>query len=483
LNDKIVPLGTTIKGVVTSVGEFFALVSSPEQGDAILNISQFQQEFTPRPLSDHLKVGDLLSGVCIGRDSKTQRFEISPKRAAALSTAKTVRKSETLDWQIQDSNEFSATLKRDGVTARLVAGDELWSRYRVLYEAGLLSMCASIAAKITADEGEDGVPLLQLPMLLDDPNADQLEGTLVLWRLDAARKQDKQLRNILYVHTSRGMLYRVECNRLVAADEHFTIGQKITIVPNKENYNGINLASLHENSTPKAKPLLSYPIGACVTAKVVTLMNSGAKVLVDDYRYGYLPVTAVLPGKGHIRTALQVGDFIEGKVEKPGDGENVGVLSFERLVQEGTSSLRGRDPLIDLKSKYLPILRGGYGRNASFRLAVNEAYEHTCCICGNSYRFKTTSAMEAAHIIPRGRRGADHVSNGLCLCPIHHWAFDRGLLAITQDLLVVVSKSLADSDTDASWLIKLNGKQVALPENPPVSLDALRWHFENTFIG
>lgn len=483
MNDQIVPLGTTITGEVTSVGEFFAFVSSPEHGDACVSISQLQQEFTPRPLSDHVKVGDLLSGVCIGRNSKTQRLEISPKRAAARSAVKSVRMSESLDWEVQDSNEFSATLKRNGVTARLVAGDELWSRYRVLYEAGLLSEGSCIAAKISADEGEEGVPLLQLPRLLDDSNAEQLEGTLVLWRLDAARKQDKQLRNILYVHTSRGMIYRVECNNVVAADEHFTIGQKITIVPRKKNYNGIDTASLHENSTPKAKPPITFPLGASVTGKVVTLMNSGAKVLVDDFRLGYLPVTAVLPGKGHIRTALQVGDFIEGKVEKLGDDENVGILSFERLVREGTSSVRGRDPLIDLKSKYVPVLRGGYGRNASFRLAVNEAYDHTCCMCGNSYRFKTSSAMEAAHIIPRGRRGADHVSNGLCMCPIHHWAFDRGLITITQELQIVVSRSLAGSNTDASWLIELNGRKAALPENPLVSVDALRWHFENTFVG
>lgn len=483
MNDQIVLLGTTITGEVTSVGEFLAFVSSPEHGDACVNISHLQQEFTPRPLSDHVKVGDLLSGICIGRDTKTQRLLISPKRAAARNSAKSAWVSASHDWQVQDSNEFSATLKRDSVTARLIAGDDLWSRYRVLYESGLLSEGSSIAAKISASETEDGVPLLQLPMLLDDPSAAHLEGTLILWRLDAARKQDKSLRNILYVHTSRGMIYRVECNNVVAADEHFTIGQKITVVPRKEHYNGINTASLHENSMPKAKPPITLPSGASVTAKVVTLMNSGAKVLVDDFRLGYLPVTAVLPGKGHIRTALQVGDFIECKVEKLGDGENVGVLSFERLVREGMSSVRGRDPLVDLKSKYVPVLRGGYGRNASFRLAVNETYDHTCCMCGNSYRFKTSSAMEAAHIIPRGRRGADHVSNGLCMCPIHHWAFDRGLIAITQDLQIVVARSLANSNTDASWLMELNCRKAALPENPLVSFDALRWHFENTFVG
>lgn len=483
MNDQPIPLGAIITGEVTSVSEFFALLRSDEHGEVYVNISQLQQRFTPRPLSDHLKVRDQLSGVCIGRDSKTFRLEISPKLAASRNAARSVRVGETLDWLVEQANEFGATLTRDGVTAHLAAGDQLWSRYRVLYEAGLLTEGTSIAAQITAAEAENGSPLLHLPRLIGDSSANPLEGTLILWRLDAARKKDKHLRNILYVHTTRGMLYRVECNNVVAADEHFAIGQQITIVPRGEQYNGIETAQLHEISRPKAKPLITYSLGASVVAKVVSLMNSGARVLVDDYRFGYLPAAAVLPGKGHISSVIQVGDFIEGKVAELGTGGSVGTLSFERLIREGTSSERGRDPLVDLKSQYVPVVRGGYGRNASFRLAVTESYGYVCCMCGNSYRFKNSSAMEAAHIIPRSRRGADHVSNGLCMCPIHHWAFDRGLIAITNDLKIAVARALASSHTDTSWLNELNGRAAVLPQSSAVSLDALRWHYENIFIG
>ncbi|WP_447920129.1 HNH endonuclease [Achromobacter aegrifaciens] len=484
MSDQSIPLGAIITGEVTSVGAFFAFLCSHEYGEAYVNIAQLRHIFTPQPLSDHLKVGDQLSGVCIGRESKTLRLEISPKRAGLRSAARSARMKETLDWVVEQANEFTATLTRDGVTAQLVAGDKLWSRYRVLYEAGLLAEGAPIAAQITADEGESGMLLLYLPNLIEDSRANPLEGTLVLWRLDAARKKDRHLRNILYVHTSRGMLYRVECNNVVAADEHFAIGQRITIVPKGEQYNGIETAHVHEISRPKAKPPITYPVGTRVVAKVISLMNSGAKVLVDDYRFGYLPAAAVLPGKGHIGSVIQIGDFIEGKVAELGSGDNVGSLSFERLIQEGTSSVRGRDPLVDIKSQYAPVARGGYGRNASFRLAVTEVYGHACCMCGNSYRFQNSSAMEAAHIIPRGRRGADHVSNGLCMCPIHHWAFDRGLIAITHDLKIAVARTLASSITDdALWLTELNGRRAALTENSPVSLDALRWHYENIFAG
>lgn len=483
MNDQAAPLGTMITGKVTSVGDFFATVESETHGDACVNISQLRQAFTPLPLSDHLQVGDVISGVCIGRESKTLRLEISPKRAASRSAVRPAQLGGTRDWVVEQANELAATLTSGGVVARLVAGAQPWSRYQILFESGLLAEGSVIAAQMTTVEGEDGVPLLHFPTLAEEVGADRLEGVLVLWRLDAARKKDKQLRNILYVHSARGMIYRVECNNVVAADEHFTIGQKISIVPGGETYNGVSTAHLHESSKPRPTEPADYPLGASVVAKVVNLMKSGARVLVDDYRFGYLPADAVLPGKGDIASVLQVGDFIEGKVAERGFGDNIGSLSFVRLAREGTSSLRGRDPLVDLKSKYVPTVRGGYGRNASFRLAVTEAYDHTCCMCGKAYRFQNSSAMEAAHIVPRGRRGADHVSNGLCMCPMHHWAFDRGLLTVTNDMKILVARTVDPSEPSAVWLTELDGRFATVPENCPVSLDALRWHNENTFLG
>jgi predicted restriction endonuclease len=39
--------------------------------------------------------------------------------------------------------------------------------------------------------------------------------------------------------------------------------------------------------------------------------------------------------------------------------------------------------------------------------------------------------VDACHIVPIGRHGSDHVTNGLSLCPNLHRAFDRGLLSVT----------------------------------------------------
>ena len=47
--------------------------------------------------------------------------------------------------------------------------------------------------------------------------------------------------------------------------------------------------------------------------------------------------------------------------------------------------------------------------------------------------------MQAAHIRPVASQGPDSVRNGLALTGTLHWLFDRGLLAIGEDLGILVS--------------------------------------------
>ena len=76
---------------------------------------------------------------------------------------------------------------------------------------------------------------------------------------------------------------------------------------------------------------------------------------------------------------------------------------------------------------------------ASFRSAVMEAYGSSCMFCGLELpsvpNRKIGAGCEAAHILPYSEFDNDEVPNGLCLCKIHHWAFDNFLLTIkTKEL-------------------------------------------------
>ena len=71
--------------------------------------------------------------------------------------------------------------------------------------------------------------------------------------------------------------------------------------------------------------------------------------------------------------------------------------------------------------------------SAKFRVAVRSAYDSTCAVCGQHLPATTRNrqpGVDAAHILPWAEYDLDRVSNGICLCKTHHWAFDGGLLRI-----------------------------------------------------
>ncbi|ERG99058.1 MAG: hypothetical protein J07HQX50_00200 [Haloquadratum sp. J07HQX50] len=80
-------------------------------------------------------------------------------------------------------------------------------------------------------------------------------------------------------------------------------------------------------------------------------------------------------------------------------------------------------------------------RDSAFSELVRQAYDETCAICGS--RRETPSGnpeaeAEAAHIYPKREDGVDDIRNGVALCKLHHWAFDNGWLAISDEHEVLV---------------------------------------------
>jgi len=74
-----------------------------------------------------------------------------------------------------------------------------------------------------------------------------------------------------------------------------------------------------------------------------------------------------------------------------------------------------------------------------FRRAVLHAYRTRCTICS----LKEASLLQAAHIIEdRDPLGGATVVNGLSLCAIHHFAYDRNLLGIDPDGVVHIHDRL-----------------------------------------
>lgn len=79
-------------------------------------------------------------------------------------------------------------------------------------------------------------------------------------------------------------------------------------------------------------------------------------------------------------------------------------------------------------------------RDSDFRRKVTIAYDRKCCVTGLQLRL-----IDAAHILPVGAEGStDTVGNGLCLSPTYHRAYDRGLIFLSEDRKMLISRKKRD---------------------------------------
>ena len=125
-------------------------------------------------------------------------------------------------------------------------------------------------------------------------------------------------------------------------------------------------------------------------------------------------------------------------------------------------------------------------RDRGFRIAVVKAYDRRCALCG--VRLVTVdgrTSATAAHIKPWSISHNDDPRNGLCLCPLCHWAFDVGLTTITSRYRIRLSAQLGADGNLPGHLSTLNDRPIFEPTedvfNPDV--DALRWNMKEVFLG
>jgi len=121
-------------------------------------------------------------------------------------------------------------------------------------------------------------------------------------------------------------------------------------------------------------------------------------------------------------------------------------------------------------------------RDRVFRRVVLRAYGERCAITGlRIINGGGRAEAEAAHIRPVEANGPDIVNNGLALSGTVHWMFDRGLVTLSDDLEIMVSRQ-ANDPTSVRGLINPTGRALA-PLRP---LDRphpqfLAWHREHCF--
>ncbi len=118
-----------------------------------------------------------------------------------------------------------------------------------------------------------------------------------------------------------------------------------------------------------------------------------------------------------------------------------------------------------------------------FRKSVLAAYNSKCCITG----LAIPKLLLASHIVPWKVDVRNRVNprNGLCLNPIHDRAFDKGLITVTEDFKVQVSKSIKSASRSSAvkrFLLDYEGKSIELPARFQPEPSFLKFHNENVFV-
>lgn len=103
--------------------------------------------------------------------------------------------------------------------------------------------------------------------------------------------------------------------------------------------------------------------------------------------------------------------------------------------------------------------------SARFKQEVRKAYQATCIVCGAHFPptpYNLAPGVDAAHILPWRDDELDEVFNGLCLCKVHHWAFDEALIRLRYE--------------DEHYLSEMPNEvePEIVPYDPLFSLDKLR---------
>ncbi|RKU11822.1 hypothetical protein C6501_11995 [Candidatus Poribacteria bacterium] len=120
-------------------------------------------------------------------------------------------------------------------------------------------------------------------------------------------------------------------------------------------------------------------------------------------------------------------------------------------------------------------------REPGFRRTIMRIYDYTCAVCElQILTLDGESVTEAAHIIPFNKSNNDDVRNGISLCKLHHWAFDRYLFSVDESYIITVSDLMTEKGP-TEWMLKtLYGKAILLPKQQELfpAQSALAWHRE-----
>lgn len=123
-------------------------------------------------------------------------------------------------------------------------------------------------------------------------------------------------------------------------------------------------------------------------------------------------------------------------------------------------------------------------RDRQFRKRVVDVYGATCALTGMKLiNGGGRAEVQAAHIMSVEAGGPDVVTNGIALSGTVHWMFDRGLLSISDEGDILLSRKINDVEGVERLLVAdRKARLPALGAHRPHSR-YLQWHRQHAFHG
>lgn len=150
--------------------------------------------------------------------------------------------------------------------------------------------------------------------------------------------------------------------------------------------------------------------------------------------------------------------------------------------RSGLSDQQQSDFLFEVERERVTGLTSRPLRDRVFRRVILNAYGERCAVTGlKLINGGGRAEVEAAHIRPVERNGPDIVNNGIALSGTVHWMFDRGLIGISDDLEVQISRQVNDVE-GIRGLINATGRLIGpLQQRDRPHPAFLAWHREHCF--
>ncbi|MCD6013447.1 MAG: endonuclease [Flavipsychrobacter sp.] len=148
------------------------------------------------------------------------------------------------------------------------------------------------------------------------------------------------------------------------------------------------------------------------------------------------------------------------------DGAEFGLFDLQEEEDRLIALTKSMPNLVDnsLSRRLVSITK----RDRAFSILIKRHYNFKCAVCNSSLKSPNEHpAVHAAHIFPKEKMGSDDLRNGICLCLLHHWAFDAGWFSIDDNYYIILHENIPRTE-DYKDIYKWENSKINLPKDANV---------------